>query len=568
MPINNPTLDALFPRGIRNYNPGNIQNGPFAQSQPGYVGSDGRFAQFDTMDNGLAAHSALLDSYGNKGLNTLNAIINRWAPSSDGNRPANYAAFVGKKLGIDPNQPLDMSDPNVRKNIATAMGTFENGMSPTDPRSWQASGSPQPATGAPMQLPGAVAPNTQQQGAQSISLGDEENQQPFNNIGSTLANMGASIASLDNRGTGIASLNASRVASNLTAQEAAREKEGGWKYAGQTQNGQGLMFQNSKGEIRVEPLTGQFAGERENKTTSQKDYEFAKQNGYTGSFEDFHNGIGQSDPESLKLAGMDWLSNGNPQALKDVPIKQRPEAMRLAREQFKKDTGQDFDPADLALRRGDYKTLQAESSKFGQMLAPTQAAHDRLQEDIKIAKERVADLPSELNSSNMPFNKFMQMTAEQLQQNGYADKLVKARESIYNVERGYSSVQANGLRSGDTVAAQKRAEGLINSAMTADTLLGQSDKDGKRAGGLLDFMGESSTRILNSVKGGQETLRKEWKTRARNFGSGVQQNEDNIISDIDKQIKPPSISNTPASSSPTISREDALAEARRRGLIK
>jgi hypothetical protein len=244
---------------------------------------------------------------------------------------------------------------------------------------------------------------------------------------------------------------------------------------------------------------------------------------------------------------MDWLSNGNPQALKDVPIKQRPEAMRLAREQFKKDTGQEFDPADLALRRGDYKTLQAESSKFGQMLAPTQAAHDRLQEDIKIAKERVADLPSELNSSNMPFNKFMQMTAEQLQQNGYADKLVKAREAIYNVERGYSSVQANGLRSGDTVAAQKRAEGLINSAMTADTLLGQSDKDGKRAGGLLDFMGESSTRILNSVKGGQETLRKEWKTRARNFGSGVQQNEDSIVTDIDKRIKPSSASSGPQS---------------------
>ena len=265
MPINNPTLDALLPRGMRNYNPGNIENGAFARSQPGYVGSDGRFAKFDNMDNGLAAHSALLNSYGNKGLNTLNAIINRWAPSSDNNRPAQYAAFVGKKLGVDPNQPLDMSDPNVRKSIATAMGTFENGMSPTDPRSWQASGNPQPATGTPMQLPGATQPSAQPQQptAQSISLGDQENQQPLNNIGSTLANMGAAIASLDRHGTGIASLNASHVANNLAAQEAAREKEGGWKYAGQTQNGQGLMFQNSKGEIRVEPLSGQFAGEKE-----------------------------------------------------------------------------------------------------------------------------------------------------------------------------------------------------------------------------------------------------------------------------------------------------------------
>jgi hypothetical protein len=128
-------------------------------------------------------------------------------------------------------------------------GSFNNA------RTFQATGTDDMANAA-MQPP-------QNTGAQSISLGDQENQQPFNNIGSTLANMGASIASLDNRGTGIASLNASRVASNLTAQEAAREREGGWKYSGQTQNGQGLVFQNSRGEIRVEPLSEQFAGQRE-----------------------------------------------------------------------------------------------------------------------------------------------------------------------------------------------------------------------------------------------------------------------------------------------------------------
>jgi hypothetical protein len=175
------------------------------------------------MDHGIDAQSSLLQGYGNKGLNTLNAIINRWAPSSDGNNTNAYASFVGKKIGVDPNQPLDMNDPNVRRNMAMAMGRFENGMSPVDPRSWQASATPQQATAAPMQLPGATP--EQPPGAQSISLGDQENQQPFNNIGSTLANMGAAIASLDNRGTGIASLNASRVAQNLTAQENARQRD-------------------------------------------------------------------------------------------------------------------------------------------------------------------------------------------------------------------------------------------------------------------------------------------------------------------------------------------------------
>lgn len=145
-------------------------------------------------------------------------------------------------------------------------------MAKQDPnRSFMASASPQGATGGPMQLPGATLAGDAQGspqgslGPQSISLGDEE-QQPFNNIGSTLANMGASIASLDRGGTGIASLNASRVAQNLASQEALREKQGGWKYAGQTDNGQGLIFQNAKGETRIEPLSPQFAGQKEPET--------------------------------------------------------------------------------------------------------------------------------------------------------------------------------------------------------------------------------------------------------------------------------------------------------------
>jgi hypothetical protein len=137
-----------------------------------------------------------------------------------------------------------------------------------DARSFQATGTDEMANAA-----------SQPQGAQSISLGDQENSQPFNNIGSTLANMGAAIASLDNRGTGIASLNASRVAGNLAAQEQAREAQGGWKYAGQTQNGQGLMFQNSRGEIRVEPLSSQFAGKSNSDLPSSvREFQYRQEN--------------------------------------------------------------------------------------------------------------------------------------------------------------------------------------------------------------------------------------------------------------------------------------------------
>lgn len=118
------TADASQPRGFRNMNPGNIEDGPFARSQPGYVGSDGRFAKFASMDAGTGAMNRLLDSYAGKGINTVNGIINRWAPTSDGNNVSAYASDVAKRVGIDPNAPIT---PEQRPAVIAAMAQHENG---------------------------------------------------------------------------------------------------------------------------------------------------------------------------------------------------------------------------------------------------------------------------------------------------------------------------------------------------------------------------------------------------------------------------------------------------------
>ncbi|XUM19743.1 hypothetical protein ACRAVF_18940 [Bradyrhizobium oligotrophicum S58] len=120
-----PVADASAPRGIRNNNPLNIEDGDFARSQPGYAGSDGRFAKFETPDHGTAAASNLIGTYETKhGLNTVSGIINRWAPTSDGNNTSAYAADVAKRLGVDPNSPLT---PEQRPALIAAMGYHENG---------------------------------------------------------------------------------------------------------------------------------------------------------------------------------------------------------------------------------------------------------------------------------------------------------------------------------------------------------------------------------------------------------------------------------------------------------
>ena len=117
-----------LPRNLRNNNPGNIEDGKFAQSQPGYVGSDGRFAKFESIEHGYGAMDNLLSNYASKGLNTPTSIISRWAPSSDNNNVSAYANTVAKQLGVGPNDTIDMSDPNARRQLSMAMAKVEGGV--------------------------------------------------------------------------------------------------------------------------------------------------------------------------------------------------------------------------------------------------------------------------------------------------------------------------------------------------------------------------------------------------------------------------------------------------------
>lgn len=122
------SADSGQPRGLRNNNPGNIEDGPFARSLPGYSGTDGRFARFDNLDNGVNAQSALLGKYGQQGINTVAGVVGKWAPAAEnGAATGNYANFVARKLGVDPNDQINLGDPATRQRLAYAMGEFENG---------------------------------------------------------------------------------------------------------------------------------------------------------------------------------------------------------------------------------------------------------------------------------------------------------------------------------------------------------------------------------------------------------------------------------------------------------
>jgi hypothetical protein len=96
------------PVGIRNNNPGNLRSW-------GSVPQRGGFAAFETPEAGLAAMIRNLQTQQSKhGLNTIQGIVSKWAPSSE-NDTDGYVKSVEKQTGFGRNQKLDLND---KKTVA------------------------------------------------------------------------------------------------------------------------------------------------------------------------------------------------------------------------------------------------------------------------------------------------------------------------------------------------------------------------------------------------------------------------------------------------------------------
>ena len=107
----------------RNNNPGDIRDGSFARSQPGYIGSDGAFAIFATPDAGYAAQSALL--FGKSYINlSIADAITKYAPPSENNTTA-YINSITTALGVSSNTPLSSLSADQRIALVHAMSKVE-----------------------------------------------------------------------------------------------------------------------------------------------------------------------------------------------------------------------------------------------------------------------------------------------------------------------------------------------------------------------------------------------------------------------------------------------------------
>lgn len=111
------------PRGIRNNNPGNLV----------YVGqagatkeANGRFAVFPTAQAGLNELAEQLRRYGRRGLDSIQAIVNTYAPATENDTGA-YANYLAQKMGINTDTKFDVnSDPAALAALVRGIVEYEN----------------------------------------------------------------------------------------------------------------------------------------------------------------------------------------------------------------------------------------------------------------------------------------------------------------------------------------------------------------------------------------------------------------------------------------------------------
>lgn len=125
---------SSMPRGIRNNNPGNIiqskskWHGKLSKDQ----NKDRRFEMFIAPEYGVRAMIKLFQNYMGKGFNTVEKIVNRYAPSFENNTKA-YVNTVCKDLKVQPQTKL-LPTKNTLRLLVFSMAKVENGKSYISPQ--------------------------------------------------------------------------------------------------------------------------------------------------------------------------------------------------------------------------------------------------------------------------------------------------------------------------------------------------------------------------------------------------------------------------------------------------
>ncbi|MEY0288063.1 hypothetical protein AB7303_03445 [Providencia rettgeri] len=121
-------------RAFRNNNPGNVReaSNEIGRDEPGVdmYGNKKGFAIFQDENDGRAALARQLLLYMDRGNNTLDGIMKKYAPRKDNNKTGEYIRHMSQHMGVGPYQPLDLYDPKVLARAMSGIIKKESGYQP------------------------------------------------------------------------------------------------------------------------------------------------------------------------------------------------------------------------------------------------------------------------------------------------------------------------------------------------------------------------------------------------------------------------------------------------------
>lgn len=123
---------SLNPRNYRNNNPGNLRIGapwkglmPPGKMNPAQE-AEHAFCVFQSPAWGFRALALLLINYGHDGLETIQQVIDRFAPADENNTRA-YVSAVCRDMGVGANDTINLNDRTVLSTLCRAITKHESG---------------------------------------------------------------------------------------------------------------------------------------------------------------------------------------------------------------------------------------------------------------------------------------------------------------------------------------------------------------------------------------------------------------------------------------------------------
>lgn len=331
------------------------------------------------------------------------------------------------------------------------------------------SGSPVPFPGAPNGLGQPSAPMEEQ----TLVPGSQAANNPYDNVGQGLVNLGSVIAGLDRRNPTMAYA-LKGVAENMQRQRALDQKDVGWDVAGfNDDKTAALLRSKSTGEIKMTPMPDGFGGQK----LQYKGLDTDK-NGQT--YDTFVNSRGElvrkpTDMVDPAMKAQEKLDEGdasfwgdyiltNPAALSQIPRNVRPQVMSSVHK-LAEEAG--FGGKDL------YQTVQNNATNLVdyKKRANIVAQLDTFKGEFLSSAQRAAEYSNELKRTfgAMPLEQMYQW-AEKNSGSENAVKINNLKTSLEAVSRSVN--RAMSTASGGNVTGEERLAQLMNPSMSHDMIMG------------------------------------------------------------------------------------------------